>query len=225
MTEFAKMGFLRAHARWANSVRAEHAISQIPQSDTGASGHVRDHGHGALDRVVRDRVLRSRVETHPRLLARSKIPLTIVCGPPCSGKTTYVAEHKSDGDVVIDLDEIAAKLDPDFKPWSQTNVSLLMRSLKIRNQILLTLARRLTGKAWIIVGAPTQAERDWWKLRLGGEVVLLSVAADECKRRAIERGTPLAISGVDSWFAASGQLWIQPQYHPPIAEDGWPYDD
>lgn len=30
--------------------------------------------------------------------------LNVIYGPPCSGKTTYVREHKAEGDIVIDLD-------------------------------------------------------------------------------------------------------------------------
>lgn len=33
-----------------------------------------------------------------------------VVGPPCSGKTTYVAEHSKPGDVVVDFDAIARAL-------------------------------------------------------------------------------------------------------------------
>lgn len=36
--------------------------------------------------------------------------LYIVYGPPCSGKTTYVMENKSDEDIVIDLDYIKSAL-------------------------------------------------------------------------------------------------------------------
>lgn len=33
--------------------------------------------------------------------------ITVVTGPPCSGKSTYVREHARPGDVVIDFDVIA----------------------------------------------------------------------------------------------------------------------
>ena len=30
----------------------------------------------------------------------------VVCGPPASGKTTYVKQHMIPGDIVVDLDAI-----------------------------------------------------------------------------------------------------------------------
>lgn len=38
------------------------------------------------------------------------MPLTVVTGPPCSGKTSWVDLHAGLGDVVIDLDRIAHAL-------------------------------------------------------------------------------------------------------------------
>ena len=40
---------------------------------------------------------------HPASLKPSAVPLTIVAGPPCAGKSTFVEEHKRAGDTVIDL--------------------------------------------------------------------------------------------------------------------------
>ena len=165
--------------------------------------------------------MRTRIDTHPQGIFRSKIPLTIVCGPPCSGKTTYVEQNKSAGDQVIDLDLISVQLEPNFRPWKQTDFDLLRRAIRMRNLLLLRLSKLETGKAWFIVGAPTAAERDWWKLKLGGGIALLSVAPDECKRRAIARGTPEAIQGIDDWFEKSEQCWTLPRYQNSIAQDGW----
>lgn len=33
--------------------------------------------------------------------------LHVICGPPCSGKSTYVREHAEDGDLLVDYDVIA----------------------------------------------------------------------------------------------------------------------
>lgn len=167
----------------------------------------------------------TRVETHPRLLKHSAIPLKIVCGPPCSGKTTFVSSVKAEGDWVIDLDDISKQLDPDFQPWTMREIESLRRAINVRNLMLAKLSAATSGRAWFIVAAPTIAERSWWKLRLGGDVVLISTDAAECKRRALARGTPAAVQGVDDWFAASERPWSPPSYHKPIADDGWPFDD
>jgi hypothetical protein len=46
----------------------------------------------------------------PSDLKPSAIPLTIVCGPPGSGKSTYIREHAKQGDTIIDLDAIMGTL-------------------------------------------------------------------------------------------------------------------
>ena len=37
----------------------------------------------------------------------------VITGAPCSGKSTYIKEHKGKGDLVVDYDEIAFCLGSD----------------------------------------------------------------------------------------------------------------
>src|SRR4029077_2500590 len=163
------------------------------------------------------------METHPAWLKRSRIPLTIVCGPPCSGKTTYVRGCAADGDTVIDLDLIRRRLHPGFRAWGSNSedYKLLRRALRIRNLMLGRLSALTSGRAYFIVAAPTETEREWWKKQLGGVVVLLNPGAQECRRRALARGTPLAAVGVDQWYARSERHWHPPTYRKAIGTDGW----
>lgn len=166
---------------------------------------------------------------HPTWLSPSAVPLTILCGPPCSGKATYVRERADADDLVIDLDDIAAGLRPSYRHCSSArDPDLLNRSIRVRNALLGSLARRTQGKAWFIVAAPTAAERDWWGRQLGGEVVLLDPGREECKRRALARQTPAAARGVDAWHLASRQTWKAPVKRQRIVKgsdaNGWPLD-
>jgi AAA domain-containing protein len=167
------------------------------------------------------------MDTHPKWLQPSKIPLTIVCGPPCSGKTTYVRNSAVPGDVIIDLDQIRMSLSPGFRPWSlkHQDEKLLLRAMRVRNMKLGRLCKATQGSAWFIVGAPSQAERDWWQAKLGGLVVLMNPGLHECRRRAYARGTPLAAGGVDAWEAKSMQGWHCPAPRKRIRPDGWFTDD
>ena len=162
------------------------------------------------------------MNTHPRGLRHSRIPLVIVCGPPCSGKTTYVKSHAVAGDRIIDLDIIRFRLDPDYKLWDDvTDFNLLRRAIDDRNFQLRMLASAESGKAWFIVGAPRHGERVWWQNRLGGEIVLLNPGIEECKRRALVRGTPSAVVGIDRWVSESDWAWSEPTYKRPIGIDGY----
>lgn len=163
---------------------------------------------------------------HPHWLERSAIPINILSGPPCSGKTTYIANHAKAGDVVIDLDSIMMRLRPGYRHWSNALTGdLLNAAVRVRNTMLGSLSRKDRGRAWFIVSAPTKAERDWWAAKLGGEVILLHPGADECKRRAVSRGTPKAIKGVDDWERAARMPWSPPRPPRPTVQiglDGWP---
>lgn len=145
---------------------------------------------------------------HPGWLKQSAIPLTIVCGPPCSGKTTYVHERVHHDDVVIDIDAIAQSIDPSYQHWEgKLHGDLLNKCIRVRNNLLGSLSRKRYGNAWFIVSAPTSEERQWWSDKLGGVIVLLNPGRVECKRRALERGTPRAIAGVDDWERRSVLTW------------------
>jgi hypothetical protein len=163
---------------------------------------------------------------HPDWLKPSAIPLTILCGPPCSGKSTYIEQHAHPADMVIDLDGILQRLKPDYRHWSNMLApDLLDAGIRARNAMLGTLSRQHSGQAWFIVSAPAPAERAWWHSKLGGELILLHPGADECKRRAVARGTPNAVAGVDDWERKAREPWATPsprKAKAAIGLDGWP---
>lgn len=121
--------------------------------------------------------------TWPSGLRRSAIPLTIVCGAPGSGKSTWAREQAGHDDIIIDLDEIKARL------AGTTMYSAEARwtgpALKERNRLLRELSDLpgLEGSAWFIISAPEQAERDWWQRQLGGTVHVMDTDKAECIRR------------------------------------------
>ena len=163
---------------------------------------------------------------HPAWLKRSAIPLTIVSGPPCSGKTTYITENARQHDTVIDLDGIMTELRPGYKHWAgQLDQGLFNHAVRLRNTRLGALASATSGRAWFIVSAPSQGEREWWHAKLGGTLTLLHPGISESKRRAIIRGTPRAVAGIDAWDKASRAPWIAPgerKTRQAIGTDGWP---
>ena len=116
----------------------------------------------------------------PHNLRNSAIPVTLVCGPPASGKTTFVNANKKPGDIVISLDEI--KMRVGGRMWD-TDRRIWRRAIAYRDAMLRSLANAAHGRAFVVVGAPSQAERDAWCAALGvgpDSVVLLDTAADVC---------------------------------------------
>jgi predicted kinase len=119
--------------------------------------------------------------SHPSWLRPALVPPTLVFGPPCAGKTTYVKKNKRLGDIVIDLDVIVKQLTGlDRHQWTKENLdeALWERNTQIRK---LSLNRR---KAWIILTEPKSAWRRWWKTKLNtSDVVLLDTPLDVCLSR------------------------------------------
>ncbi|WP_338021838.1 AAA family ATPase [Aquabacter cavernae] len=130
------------------------------------------------------RSARGGVLAHP-FLRPSRVPVTLVCGPPGSGKSTYVEKHRRPGDIVIDLDLIKAKLFHTTSHQAPRSAEATRQALLERNQILTGLADdHLHEHVWFIVSAPEQAERDLWQRKLrNARLVVMDTPLEECLRR------------------------------------------
>ncbi|MFH9957323.1 AAA family ATPase [Streptomyces roseolus] len=125
--------------------------------------------------------------------------VTLVCGPPCSGKTTYVREHAERGDLVVDWDALAQALGSPH-PHDHPR-SLVPFVAEARDAVVARLERRHdVARVWIIATAPRGSDR----ARLapeGARVVLLATDEDECVRRARQDGRPAGtIEAVETWW-------------------------
>lgn len=124
---------------------------------------------------------RGRVSHVPEWLPVPLVPVTVVCGPPASGKSTYVAEHASKGDLVLDADEIACRMTG--KPIYTHSKEEIEAAVRYRNTALGKLGRSVEHKhCWLIVTASTRRGRSFWK-HYGKELVVLDPGARECIRR------------------------------------------
>lgn len=107
----------------------------------------------------------------------------IVYGPPLSGKTTYVRDLMSRGDLVVDMDQLysAVSLLPDYdKPNN-----LFSNVIGIHNQLIDNIKTRM-GKwnsAWVIGGYADRYKRERLVHDLGAELVFCDVSREECLRR------------------------------------------
>lgn len=132
----------------------------------------------------------------PRGVQPSAIPVVLVCGPPGAGKTTYVQSVAMSGDVVIDLD--AYKVRVGGKPWD-TDPLVFRRAVGVRDADIRALRHATGGTCYLIVSAPTKAERREWCVALKKVTVkVIDTDAEECIRRILSDSERLS--------AASGQV-------------------
>jgi 5-methylcytosine-specific restriction protein A len=117
----------------------------------------------------------------PEWLPAPSVPVTVVCGPPGSGKTTYVAERAKPSELVIDLDVIAAKA---FGlPLYHASSEQLMSAVRARNLMLASLrGGHRYSAAWLIVSGERDEHRAFWRAKYGA-LVVMETPLDECARR------------------------------------------
>lgn len=119
--------------------------------------------------------------------------VTLITGPPCSGKTTYVNEHKQPNDIVIDYDQLAVALgSPDTHNHPEH-----IRSVTTSAWLAAISAAHKTGhKTWLIRTFPTPNDTS-----IAKETITLDVDADTCKQRATHDGRP------DTWHEVINAWW------------------
>jgi len=129
---------------------------------------------------------------------------TLVCGPPCAGKNTYVSERITSGDMIIDVDALHHAVSG--MPSHEHSNQLLPFAFAARDAIIdRLLTSAFTGHVWIVTTAPTRADRIAWTSRLDATVVLLVPDQTECLRRAETERPEKWLGYVRQWFHAFGQ--------------------
>ena len=125
--------------------------------------------------------------SHPSWFRPVHVPLTIVCGPPGAGKSTWVRERALPSDLVICMDSLArGHLGADRRvALAPAQVGDVLR---LRNELLGDLMRRSAAgrwpHAWLIALEPEAQWRTWWRDTVKPErIVVLATPAEECKRR------------------------------------------
>lgn len=111
-----------------------------------------------------------------------KAHVTVICGPPGSGKTSYVNKHRSFGDLIVDVDALFKAL-----TFENTRDHLAMHLpfvLAARDAVLSRLleAHRVP-RVWIIECGASPARRNQLRDKFSAKVIVLEVAEKECIRR------------------------------------------
>jgi 5-methylcytosine-specific restriction protein A len=142
--------------------------------------------------------------TKGRKRAASTRQVVLVCGPPCSGKSTYVQQNAKPGDLIVDFDAIAQALgsvrthnhDVHYRPKAQALVDDLIQQV----------ADGQHQRAWVIRSLPKTRARRALAKQLGAKVVVIDAPDAELIARAKARPDPdRTIEAIRYWrSAASG---------------------
>lgn len=124
--------------------------------------------------------------------------VTVVSGPPCAGKSTYVAAHAEPGDVIVDLDRLALALsagtDDHAYPEHVRHVAIGARRGAIGRALLVTEAA-----VWIIDTDPDyRAEAEY--RQAGVTLVTVDPGEDVCLARAAELRPQMA-GVIRAWYS------------------------
>ena len=128
--------------------------------------------------------------------------VTLVCGPPLAGKSTYVNQHWTEGDIVWDQDCIVRAITGlplhEKGLGHYIGVVLGMREGFIRS---LRAGELKQGRAWFIICGAKRADREYFRGVLQAEVVMLQPPIEVCLERARkqERSRDV-IAAIHNWF-------------------------
>jgi predicted kinase len=134
-----------------------------------------------------------------KLNCRSHKPeVFLVCGPPGSGKTTYVKEHRRPGDLAFDFDEIMATITG--LPLYQRVPDALNFVMRMRDGFMEAAGKDSSVRAvWIISANHNRNEVQTLRAELGATLINLDVPEKICIERTKDRGKEWA-GIVHDWF-------------------------
>lgn len=127
--------------------------------------------------------------------------LHVICGAPCSGKTTYVSQHAGKGELVIDFDKIASAFGgSDYHASGEPfEVALEARKMAINHAI------NGKGEYWLIDTLPTSERLADYK-KVNADIVIMPTPIDVCLERAKERPEGTAET-INKWFKHATSLF------------------
>jgi len=125
-------------------------------------------------------------------------PVTFVCGPPGSGKTTFVLTNRQEGDVVVDVDSLASAMLGGDTDKSDAAIPFVLAARDGIMQRLHDVSR--LRMAWVI--STDDSLRDRMRTD-GASVVVIDTPAKVCKQRVLDRSavdTSDVYAAIDRWF-------------------------
>lgn len=133
----------------------------------------------------------------------------LVYGAPLSGKTTFVYQRMTRGDIVVDIDKLYEAVS--LLPMYDKPNNLFNNVIGIHNLLIDNIKTRL-GKwnnAWIVGGYADKYKREKLANELGAELVFIDVSKDECISRlrgieGLQYRQDEYIKHINKWFEEYG---------------------
>lgn len=124
----------------------------------------------------------------------------LVYGSPCSGKSTYIKEHKKHGDIVCDVDRLYSAISLDEEHYTELYAQEVASKL---NEALLDIVRNRDGHwkdAYVVSIANTHEKVKLAKERVNAdECIFIDTSFEVCMERAKER--PFYFQWIiEEWF-------------------------
>jgi predicted kinase len=129
--------------------------------------------------------------------------LTVITGPPCSGKSTYVTQHAQPGDITIDYDTLACALGAPTQheyPHHVREVTFAARDAAIRQAII---QHQQGARVWIIDTQPGKTRRRQYHIARA-HIIALTATRDELHARAAACGRPARIHALIDHLTGMG---------------------
>lgn len=121
----------------------------------------------------------------------------IIIGAPCSGKSTYVSEHRKAGDVVVDFDKLASAFGSDDSHEATDDIKAV--TFTARDAAISEICERKC-EAWIIHTKPTDAQREMYDAA-DAEYIEMDTDMQTCLERAERDGRPQrTFDGIRDYF-------------------------
>ena len=128
--------------------------------------------------------------------------LTVVSGPPCSGKSRYVDEHSGPGDLGVSVDRLAVALGHpgDRIDWDTPHPAREAARAARRAVLDVVVSGQLYVHAWLIDTRPHPTSLRIWE-RMGADFITLDPGRDVCRQRALEADRPAStLEQIDQWY-------------------------
>jgi hypothetical protein len=125
--------------------------------------------------------------------------ITIVAGPPCAGKSTYVSKNAKKGSVRFDFDLVHSAISGEPSHVHLEAVKPLVMAM--RDALYVELEKNKKSDAWIITSTKVKSILDELVKRFDAKLVFLDVTREAAHARADQDNRPTAWHEyIDNWF-------------------------